>query len=177
MSKRVGSRNHEKPILERIQFSGDLKKAENADLVVEAVFEDLNLKQDIFRRLMRYANATLTWPSNTSSMPITELGAVTRRPERVLGLHFFSPVPMMQAVEVVRGVSNVRGDHADRGLLWCGNWGKATIRVESDLPGFLLNRINLVSSVEAIKLLEQGWPRRRYRQGGPAGVRPAHGAV
>ena len=142
-------------ILERIQSSGDLKKAENADLVVEAVFEDLILKQDIFRRLDEICKPDTYLASNTSSMPITELGAVTRRPERVLGLHFFSPVPMMRAVEVVRGVSTSE-ETMLMGAAVVRELGKAPIRVESDLPGFLLNRINLVSYVEAIKLLEQG---------------------
>ncbi|BBO82683.1 3-hydroxybutyryl-CoA dehydrogenase [Desulfosarcina ovata subsp. sediminis] len=142
-------------ILERIQPSGDLKEAGNADLVVEAVFENIDLKQDIFRRLDEICKPDTYLASNTSSIPITELGAVTRRPERVLGLHFFSPVPMMQAVEVVRGVSTSE-ETMLMGTAVVRELGKAPIRVESDLPGFLLNRINLVSYVEAIKLLEQG---------------------
>ncbi len=142
-------------ILERIQLSGDLKKAENADLVVEAVFENLDLKQEIFRRMDEICKPDSYLASNTSSLPITELGAVTQRPEKVLGLHFFSPVPMMRAVEVVRGVST-SDETMQMGVAVVQKLGKAPIRVESDLPGFLLNRINLVSYVEAIKLLEQG---------------------
>ena len=142
-------------ILERIQLSGDLKKAENADLVVEAVFENLDLKQEIFRCMDEICKPDSYLASNTSSLPITELGAVTQRPEKVLGLHFFSPVPMMRAVEVVRGVST-SDETMQMGVAVVQKLGKAPIRVESDLPGFLLNRINLVSYVEAIKLLEQG---------------------
>jgi len=93
--------------------------------------------------------------TNTSAIPITELGAVTKRPEKVLGLHFFNPVPMMQAVEVVKGVATAE-ETMKAGVEFVQALGKEPIRVESDVAGFLLNRINLVSYVEAIHLLEQG---------------------
>ncbi|MFZ3047852.1 MAG: 3-hydroxyacyl-CoA dehydrogenase family protein [Desulfatirhabdiaceae bacterium] len=142
-------------ILNRIQFASDIDNAKHADLVIEAVFENLNLKQEIFRCLDAVCKPDAFLASNTSSLPITELAAVTRRPEKVLGLHFFSPVPMIQAVEVVRGVST--SDEAmTMGEEIVRKMGKEPIRVESDMPGFLLNRINLVSYVEAINMLERG---------------------
>jgi 3-hydroxybutyryl-CoA dehydrogenase len=93
--------------------------------------------------------------SNTSAIPITELGAATQRPDKVVGLHFFNPVPMMQVVEVTKGVATSE-ETMQQGLEFIRSLGKEPIRVESDVPGFLLNRINLVSYVEAIRLLEQG---------------------
>jgi 3-hydroxybutyryl-CoA dehydrogenase len=83
------------------------------------------------------------------------MAAMVRRPEQVLGLHFFSPVPMMPVVEVVKGISTSENtiEHA---VLFVKKLGKEPIRVENDIPGFLLNRINLVSYVEAIRLLESG---------------------
>lgn len=144
-----------KTILERIRYTKDLETASSAELVIEAVFENLELKRTLFQRLDEVCPSDTFLASNTSSLPITELAAATRRPEKVLGLHFFSPVPMMQAVEVVRGLSTSEAVMA-MGVAVVERLGKTPIRVESDIPGFLLNRINLVSYVEAIRLLEQG---------------------
>lgn len=141
-------------IMDRIQYSNELEKAATADLVVEAVFENLDVKQSIFRQLDAICKPEAVLASNTSSLPITELAAVTQRPEKVLGLHFFSPVPLMQAVEVVRGMSTSE-ETMRTGVAAIEKIGKEPIRVESDMPGFLLNRINMVSYVEAINLLER----------------------
>jgi len=99
------SRLHEdkETILGRIKTAADFAKAFEADLAIEAVFENLELKQNIFRKLDATCNPDAFLASNTSAIPITVLAAVTRRPDRVLGLHFFNPVVMMQTVEVVRG--------------------------------------------------------------------------
>lgn len=148
-------RETKETILERVRYSEKLEAAGSADLVIEAVFENLDLKQTIFRRLDHTCNPGAYLASNTSTLPITELAAATRRPENVLGLHFFSPVPMMHAVEVVKGVSTSEAAMS-MGVAVVEKLGKAPIRVESDIPGFLLNRINLVSYVEAINLLERG---------------------
>lgn len=142
-------------IIERIHFSDDLERAETADFVIEAVFEKLELKQSVFQRIDAICNPKAYFASNTSTFPITELAAVTHRQENVLGLHFFSPVPMMQAVEVVKGM-NTSEETMSVGVDLIRKMGKEPIRVETDMPGFLLNRINLVSYVEAIKLLERG---------------------
>lgn len=142
-------------VLGRIRYSEDLLEAAPADLAVEAVFEDLAVKRALFRRLDEICGPEACLASNTSTLPITELGAATRRPEKVLGLHFFNPVPMMRAVEVIRGVSTAE-ETMQVGIAVVEALGKVPIRVESDLPGFLLNRINLVSYVEAIQLLERG---------------------
>ena len=142
-------------ILGRIKTAADFAKAFEADLVIEAVFENLELKQNIFRKLDATCNPDTLLASNTSAIPITTLAAVTRRPDRVLGLHFFNPVVMMQTVEVVRGI-NTSEAAMQAGVDIVRKLGKEPIRVERDVPGFLMNRINLVSYVEAIRLFEQG---------------------
>ena len=129
--------------------------AGDAGLAVEAAFENLEIKQEIFKKLDQGCNPDALLASNTSAIPITELAAVTGRPGRVVGLHFFSPVPMMQAVEVIKGVTTSE-EAMLAGLHFVRRLGKEPIRVESDVPGFLLNRINLISYVEAIRLFEQG---------------------
>ncbi len=142
-------------IMARIETTTDFSRASEADMAIEVVFEKLDVKQEVFRRLDEACEPDALLASNTSAIPITELAAVTKRPGKVLGLHFFNPVPMMQAVEVVRGVGTAE-ETMQRGIEFIGRLGKEPIRVESDVPGFLLNRINLVSYVEAIRLVEQG---------------------
>jgi len=142
-------------IMGRIQITTDEAKAVGADLVLEAVFEDLELKREILSRLDREAPEQALIASNTSAIPITELGAATARPEQVLGLHFFSPVPMMQAVEVVRGVCT-SDETMDAGKRFVLALGKEPIMVQQDIPGFLINRINLPSNLEAMRMVEQG---------------------
>jgi len=142
-------------VLGRIQTCKDLSMAAEADLAIEVVFEKLDLKQEVFKKLDEICRLDTLLASNTSAIPITELAAVVGRPEMVVGLHFFSPVPMMQAVEVIRGIGTSE-ETMEAGVDFIRRIGKEPIRVERDVPGFLLNRINLVSYVEAIGLVEQG---------------------
>jgi 3-hydroxybutyryl-CoA dehydrogenase len=121
----------------RIQQVNDFSTASDADLVIEAVFEILELKQNVFKELDQICGTETLMASNTSAIAITELAAVTTRPEKVLGLHFFSPVPMMQAVFVLQ-------------------IGKEPIMVNRDIAGFVINRINLPANMEAMRLVEQG---------------------
>lgn len=142
-------------ILGRIKKALDFSSAKEADLAIEVVFEKLNLKQDIFKKLDEACMPHSLIASNTSAIPITELSGVTRRPEKVLGLHFFNPAPMMAVVEIVKGVSTSE-ETMQAGIDFVKQIGKEPIRVETDVPGFLLNRVNLISYVEAIRLVEQG---------------------
>lgn len=145
----------EDTILSRISTTVDIEAAKDADLAIEAVFEDRELKQRIFEKLDDICRPETIFASNTSAIPITELASVTKRPEQVIGLHFFSPVPMMKAVEVIKGVST--GESAMKtGADFVKALGKEAIVVQRDVPGFLLNRIHLIAYVEAIRLLEQG---------------------
>ena len=142
-------------ILNRIEATTDFSRSADADLAIEVVPENVKLKQEVFQKLDGVCRPDALLASNTSAIPITSLAAATQRPERVMGLHFFSPVPMSSVVEVVRGIGSA-DDTIHAGTAFVERLGKTPIHVESDVPGFLLNRINLISYVEAIRLLEQG---------------------
>ncbi len=142
-------------ILGRIATTVDIRAAADADLAIEVIFENRELKQDIFKKLDEICKPKTLFASNTSAIPITELASVTKRPEQVIGLHFFSPVPMMNAVEVIKGVWTSNAS-MEIGAEFVKTLGKEPISVQSDVPGFLLNRIHLIAYVEAIRLLEQG---------------------
>jgi 3-hydroxybutyryl-CoA dehydrogenase len=142
-------------ILNRIQTTKNISDADQADLAIEAVFENLTIKQEIFQKFDAFCKPDALLATNTSAIPITEMGAVTSRPDKVIGLHFFSPVPMMPVVEVVKGISTSEKS-MEMAVSFIKKIRKQSIRVENDIPGFLMNRINLVSYVEAIQLLEKG---------------------
>jgi len=142
-------------IMGRIRTSSELGAAAEADLIIEAVFERLDLKQDVFRQIDEVARPEALIASNTSAISITELAAVTNRPEQVLGLHFFSPVPMMQAVEVIKGLAT-SDKTAEIGRAFVLAIGKEPIMVNRDVAGFVINRINYPSTIEAMRLVEAG---------------------
>ena len=142
-------------VMGRVKTSMQVEDGKDADLVIEAVFEKLELKVDIFQKVDQVCSAKTLIASNTSSIPITNLAAETKRPEQVLGLHFFSPVPMMQAVEVISGISTTK-ETAEAGRLFVEQIGKDPIMVNRDVAGFVINRINFPSTIEAMKLVEAG---------------------
>ncbi len=142
-------------ILGRIKGTTDFASGADADLAIEVVPENLKLKQEVFQRLDAVCRPDAVLASNTSAIPITSLASATRRPDQVLGLHFFSPVPMSQVVEVVRGIDTSENTVL-KGSAFVEQLGRTPIHVARDVPGFLLNRINLISYVEAIRLLEAG---------------------
>ena len=142
-------------IVGRITTIQDLGDAKKVDLAIEAVFEQMELKQDVFRRLDQVCDPDALIASNTSAIPITELAVATNRPEKVLGLHFFNPVPMMQVVEVVKSISTT-DETAQRGREFVHKIGKEPIMVNRDVAGFVINRINYPSTIEAMRLVEAG---------------------
>jgi 3-hydroxybutyryl-CoA dehydrogenase len=142
-------------IIDRISPITDLDSAKDIDLVIEAVFEQLELKQQIFEKLDKLCASHTLLASNTSAIPISELAAVTGRGDKVLGLHFFSPVPMMQVVEVIKGISTT-DKTAKIGQEFVKKIGKEPIMVNRDVAGFVINRINFPSTIEAMRLVEQG---------------------
>jgi 3-hydroxybutyryl-CoA dehydrogenase len=142
-------------IMDRIHVSTDYTAASDSDLVIEAVYEAIQVKHEIFKKLDPLLKKDSIIASNTSAIPITEIAAVTSRPENFIGLHFFNPVPMMAAVEVVRGFKT--SDEAFQyGTDFVRHIGKEPVMVNRDLAGFLLNRINSLSTMEAYRLVEQG---------------------
>jgi 3-hydroxybutyryl-CoA dehydrogenase len=142
-------------VMGRIQTSTQYDGAADADLVIEAVFEKIEVKHEVFKKLDSVVGDKTILASNTSAIPITQIAAVTRRPENFVGLHFFIPVPMMMAVEVIRGLAT--SDKTFRyGADFVRYIGKEPIMVNRDLAGFILNRINMLSNIEAMRLVEQG---------------------
>jgi 3-hydroxybutyryl-CoA dehydrogenase len=125
-----------------------------ADLVIEAVPERLQLKQELFRTLDRAAPPEALLASNTSSLSVTEIGSATLRPERVVGLHFFNPVHIMRLLEVVRGAAT-SDSTMEAALHFARLLGKEAI-VVSDTPGFASSRLGVVLGLEAMRMLEQG---------------------
>jgi 3-hydroxybutyryl-CoA dehydrogenase len=142
-------------ILGRIKGSIDFAGAEDVDFVFEAVIEDLDTKKEVFSELDKLCPSRTIFASNTSAIPITDIAEVTQRPSQVVGTHFFNPVPMMRIVEIVRGLLTSE-ETMEAAEHLCQSLGKETIRVNRDVAGFALNRINFPSTIEAIRLVEAG---------------------
>jgi 3-hydroxybutyryl-CoA dehydrogenase len=141
-------------ILGRIQKSIDLADMAGADFVVEAATERVDLKLDIFRRLDEICPAGVILSSNTSSISITKIAGVTKRPELVIGMHFMNPVPMMKLVEVIRGLAT--SDETEKlTLALAEQMGKTPVPA-NDYPGFVANRVLLPMINEAIYCVMEG---------------------
>jgi len=140
--------------LGRITKSTDLGDAGAADIIVEAVPEDEGLKADIFKKLDGIAKDGAILASNTSSIPITRLAAFTKRPEKVIGMHFMNPVPVMKLVEIIRGLSTDDAT-ADAVVKLSEDLGKTPV-VANDSPGFVSNRVLMPMINEAVYCLHEG---------------------
>jgi 3-hydroxybutyryl-CoA dehydrogenase len=141
--------------LARITTTTDLDAAWDADVVVEAVFERIEVKQEIFRSLDRLVKDGAVLASNTSAIPITKIAAVTERPEDVVGTHFFSPVPMMALCELVRGYKT-SDETLARARAFAEEVGKTCIVVNRDVAGFVTTRLISALVGEAVRLHESG---------------------
>ena len=142
-------------VMARISTSTSLESAAKADLVIEAIFENIDVKREAFIKLDQAAGPETLLASNTSAIPISLLAGFTNRPHLVLGLHFFSPVPMMAVAEVIRGMATTQ-DAFDRGVAFVRKIGKEPVLVQRDVPAFVINRINYRANIEAMKLVEDG---------------------
>lgn len=142
-------------VLERITPVHDLEKATDVSWVIEAAFEEQTLKEQLFKQLDRLVSAQTRLATNTSSIPITRLARVTKRPERVLGLHFFGPVPFMGLVEVIKG-EKTSEDVFNQGLEFVKSLGKTPVKVHKDIPGFVMNRIFGAAFRECVDLVADG---------------------
>jgi 3-hydroxybutyryl-CoA dehydrogenase len=138
-------------VLARVEAVNDLV---SADLMVEAVIEDAEVKEDVFRRADQTLPPEAILASNTSSIPITTLAAATERPDRVIGMHFFNPVPVLKLVEVVRGRET--SDETAEAIIGLAEELGKTPAVANDFPGFVSNRILMPYINEAVYALEQG---------------------
>ena len=139
----------------RITTTTDLEAAGHAEIVVEAVFEDLDVKREVFEVLDRVCGEGTLLATNTSAIPITKIASATQRPESVVGTHFFSPVPMMTLCELVRGLQT--SDAAlQRARDFAEGLGKACIVVNRDVAGFVTTRLVSALAMEAVALYENG---------------------
>ncbi len=141
-------------ILARLVISTDLQDAADVDFVVEAATENMALKETIFRKLDEITRPDVILATNTSSLPITEIAAVTSRPESVIGMHFMNPVPVMTLVEVIRGIATSDEVYAIVEELALA-MGKKPVEV-NDYPGFISNRVLMPMINEAIFCVYEG---------------------
>ncbi|NCU16325.1 3-hydroxybutyryl-CoA dehydrogenase [Pallidibacillus pasinlerensis] len=158
LSRQVGkgklTEEERKEIINRIQQSTNLQDAEGCQIVIEAAVENMEVKKDIFKQLDEITSPETILATNTSSLPITEIAAVTNRPEKVIGMHFMNPVPVMKLIEVIRGLAT-----SDETYEVVNDLGKKLKKVPievNDFPGFISNRILLPMINEAIFTLYEG---------------------
>ena len=142
-------------VLGRIKGTVNMADLADVDFVIEAVIEDMNLKRSVFKDLDGICRADVILATNTSSMSITEIAVATQRPEKVVGMHFFNPVPLMRLVEVIRGFhTNDEAVQVTTDL--AKKMGKETVEVKIDSPGFIVNRIMIPHMLEAINIVQEG---------------------
>ncbi len=164
-------------IMNRIFTTLDLEEAvSTADFVIEAVPEKIEIKKDVFSKIDSYAPSHTILATNTSSLPITEIASATKRPDKVVGMHFFNPPPLMPLVEVIRG-AETSPLTVKATLDLSKRFGKQTVVVNRDIPGFIVNRILLRLMSTACWLVESGNASieavdaaARYKLGFPMGV-------
>jgi 3-hydroxybutyryl-CoA dehydrogenase len=154
VDKGLISEEEKQVVLKRITASTDLNDAAGMDLVIEAATENMEIKAKIFAQLDQIASPETILASNTSSLPITEIAAVTNRPEKVIGMHFMNPVPVMKLVEIIRGLATT--DEVYRAIEdMTRTLSKVPVEV-NDFPGFVANRILMPMINEAIYTLYEG---------------------
>jgi len=140
----------------RVQLVSDMSDAaDRAEFVIEAVFEDLELKRSIFRELDEVAPAGAVLASNSSTMGISKIGDVTRRPDRCLNMHFFYPVLVMDLVEIVRGPAT-SDETVERARDLAREMGRTPVLLNKEIDGFIVNRILHAATQEAYRLLDAG---------------------
>jgi len=143
-----------KEIQGRISFSTDVASLAGVPFIFEAVFEDLNVKKELFAKMDAVCGADTIYASNTSSIAITEMAALVKNPANFIGMHFFNPVPMMKLVEVIPALQT-NPAIKDLALEMAKKIGKTAITCK-DTPGFVVNRLFVPYILDAVRLLEEG---------------------
>jgi len=159
---RLGA-DEKETITGRIRTATVLEQLRDASIIIEAVTEDLNVKRKVFGALDEITPPDTVLASNTSSISITKLGAATRRPARVIGMHFMNPVPVMKLVEVIRGLAT-SDETYERVRALTEKWGKTALDCQ-DSPGFVSNRVLMPMINEAIFTLHEGVATRESIDG------------
>lgn len=157
------SEDDKKAIVARIKTTTDINEMKDASFVVEAVTENLNVKIEVFRALDEITNADAILASNTSSISITKIAAATKRPDKVIGMHFMNPVPVMKLVEVIRGIATSDKTY-EKIRAMSEKLGKIPLDC-NDYPGFVSNRVLMPMINEAIFTLYEGVATRESIDG------------
>ncbi|MGA3173802.1 MAG: 3-hydroxyacyl-CoA dehydrogenase family protein [Syntrophorhabdales bacterium] len=142
-------------VLAKIKGTAKIEDMKDADYVIEVVLEVMDLKKKVFKQLDEVTRKDVILTTNTSSMSITEIANSTSRPDKVCGMHFFNPVPLMRLVEVIRGFYTADATIATS-LDLARKFGKEPIEVKKDIPCFVVNRLMMPYFIEAIWLLQEG---------------------
>ncbi|RLA89272.1 MAG: 3-hydroxybutyryl-CoA dehydrogenase, partial [Deltaproteobacteria bacterium] len=142
-------------VIARIKGTVDMAPIKDADFVIEAVIEDLELKKKVFKEVEGLTRDDVILATNTSSMSITEIAGSTGRADKVIGMHFFNPAPLMKLVEIIKGLQT--SDETVK-VTWelAEKLGKIPVLVKKDTPGFIVNRLMMLQLMEAIKIYEEG---------------------
>jgi 3-hydroxybutyryl-CoA dehydrogenase len=141
-------------IQQKIQWTSDFSALKNSSLIIEAIVEKLAIKQNVFLELERIVSSTCILATNTSSLSITSIAAACANPERVIGIHFFNPAPLMELVEIIPALQT-KNEITQQAKSIIDSWSKKTVLVK-DTPGFIVNRIARPYYSEAIRILEEG---------------------
>jgi 3-hydroxybutyryl-CoA dehydrogenase len=154
VKKEIFTEEQMKDIFGRISFSTDVASLADAPLIIEAVFEDINVKKELFNKLDAVCGDTTVYATNTSSIAITEMAALVKNPGNFVGMHFFNPVPMMKLVEIIPALQT-KEEAKQLALDFAKKIGKTTITCK-DTPGFVVNRLFVPYILDAVRLLEEG---------------------
>jgi 3-hydroxybutyryl-CoA dehydrogenase len=149
---RLGSTERD-AALARLTLTTDLADLAECDLVIEAVLEDLNLKRETFAELDRLTRPDAVLATNTSALSVAEIAQATQRPERVVGMHFFNPAPVLPLVEIVRAPRS-SDEAVDAAYAWAERAGKQPVRC-NDTPGFIVNRILIPLLNDCVRVLDE----------------------
>lgn len=141
--------------LQAVETTTELNSLKEVDIVIEAVIENMEVKQSVFKKLNDIVSDNAILATNTSSMSITEIASVVNQPERVAGMHFFNPAQLMKLVEVVRGFYT-SDETVERLRTLAEQLNKKVVEVKKDSPGFIVNRVMIPQFIEAIRLVEEG---------------------
>ena len=142
-------------VLSNIKTVSDLKDAKDVDLAIEAVFEDINVKQDVFRKLDEVLQPNAILASNTSALPATPLASVTKRPDKFMIIHFHQPPTVMRLIELVKAIQT-SDETAAAAMEFCKAINKDPVQINVDCPGFLTNRTMIPLLNEVIYCLYEG---------------------
>lgn len=154
VEKQKISQEESNSIFEKIEFVNSQDKFSNCDLIIEAIVENLEVKKSVFSSLEKIVSDTCVLASNTSSLSITSIAAACRLPQRVIGIHFFNPAPLMPLVEIIPGIATEQG-LAEECKALILSWKKTPV-ICKDTPGFIVNRIARPYYGEAMRIAEEG---------------------